>query len=55
MTKKRSPAWLFWALLTVGALLAALSGTPWLALLALATGAYAVYLFRGGRIVVWFF
>lgn len=54
-TRRRSIAWLFYALLTFGAIVAGFSGSPLFLLVAVVLGAYAVYLFRGGSFVLWFF
>jgi hypothetical protein len=51
--RKRSTAWIYYAILAVLGLLAAPStngGTLWASL---ALGAYAVYIFLGGRYVWW--
>jgi hypothetical protein len=46
----------FYVLLTIGAVvLAAQSSSPKLLLIAAVTAAYSVYLYRGGRWVVFFF
>jgi hypothetical protein len=50
----RSKAWIYYAVLAVAALVATPS-TGWQTLLAaLAFGLYSGYLFRGGRVVIWF-
>lgn len=41
-------------LLAVAGLIAAVSGNPSSLFVTLLAGAYSVYLFRGGRVVVWF-
>ena len=45
--------WL-WLLLAVAALVAAFSGKPSTLFVTLIAGAYSAYLFRGGRVVIWF-
>jgi hypothetical protein len=50
---QRSLAWIWYALLTVGALIVGVS-QPVFFLVAIALAAYARYLYRGGSIVVWF-
>ena len=51
---RRSKAWIYYAVLTVAAVVAVPS-VGWQALVAgLAFGLYAAYLFRGGRVVIWF-
>jgi hypothetical protein len=53
-TKRRSAAWIYYAVLSLVGVVAAAAGTPQ-ALLGTAVAAlYAVYLFRGGRVVIWF-
>jgi hypothetical protein len=42
-------ATLFWGLVTLGAVIAGFQETPLYLLAALTTGAYTVYLARGGR------
>jgi len=51
--RKRSAAWVYYALITLGAVVAGFSA-PALFLFALFTGLYSSYLYRGGRFVVWF-
>lgn len=41
-------------LLAVAALVAAFSGKPSTLFVTLIAGAYSAYLFRGGRVVIWF-
>lgn len=53
----RRPRWIlgtFWALFAIVVLIAGIVGPKWLLLVAIATGAYSVYLYRGGR-YGWFF
>ncbi|MET7280806.1 hypothetical protein ABZS29_21385 [Kribbella sp. NPDC005582] len=51
---RRSKAWIYYAILTVLAL-AGIPAAGWGGLLAaILCGLYSTYLFRGGRIVVWF-
>lgn len=52
--RPRSVAWVFYTVLAVCALIAGF-GHPAMFLGAIGLGAYAWYLFRGGRFVVWFF
>ncbi|MFG1625088.1 hypothetical protein [Kribbella sp. NPDC049227] len=52
---RRSKAWVYYAVLSVGALIAMPALGWWHALLAaLGCGIYSAYLFRGGRVVIWF-
>jgi hypothetical protein len=51
---RRSKAWIYYAILTAIALVA-IPSTGWRVLPAAALcGLYSAYLFRGGRIVIWF-
>jgi hypothetical protein len=50
--KKRSIAWIYYAVLSVAAGFAGFQA-PAVFLIALACGAYSAYLFRGGRFVLW--
>jgi hypothetical protein len=53
-TVRRSKAWIYYAVLSTIALVA-IPSTGWQALPAAALcGLYSAYLFRGGRIVIWF-
>jgi hypothetical protein len=48
----RSIAWVYWAAITAGAIaLGFRQPSAWL--VALGTGAYTIYLFRGGRWILW--
>lgn len=52
--RRRSKAWVYYALLTILSLIALCAGQiAGLAGMAI-FGLYAVYLYRGGRIVIWF-
>ncbi len=51
--RRRSIAWVWYSLLTLGAVLGAFSH-PALVLVVPLLGLYALYLFRGGRFVIWF-
>lgn len=50
--RKRSIAWIYYAVLTVGAVVLGFQA-PGTFVVALALGAYSTYLFRGGRFVLW--
>ena len=52
--RRRSKAWIYYSLLAILALVALPSVGASALLGAGLFGAYAAYLFRGGRIVVWF-
>ena len=52
--KKRSAAWIYYSILTVGALIATFTASVWMIIAAILLGLYAFYLFRGGSIVIWF-
>jgi hypothetical protein len=45
----------FYALITIAAIIVAAQGKPATLIVAAITAAYSVYLFRGGRIVIFFF
>lgn len=52
--RRRSIAWIYYAIIAVVALFG-IPSTHGLSLIAVAVAAaYAIYLFRGGRIVIWF-
>ena len=50
----RSKAWIYYAVLAVVAVIAAVAGQPITLLGGALFGAYSVYLYRGGRFVIWF-
>jgi hypothetical protein len=50
----RSKAWIYYAVLTVAAVIAAAAGRPVTLRGGVLFGAYSVYLYRGGRFVIWF-
>ena len=51
---RRSKAWIYYAVLAVISLVA-IPAVGWRGLLgAAATGLYSAYLYRGGRVVIWF-
>jgi hypothetical protein len=50
---RRSKAWIYYLLLAFGSVFAIPSIGPAMLLTAGLCGAYATYLFRGGRIVIW--
>ena len=52
--RRRSKAWVYYSCLAVAALFALPSVGATMLLTAGLCAAYATYLFRGGRIVVWF-
>ena len=52
-TRKRSKAWLYYSVLAVLSLFAIPSTHGASLLFTAAAGAYAAYLYRGGRIVFW--
>jgi hypothetical protein len=52
-TRKRSIAWLFYAAICVACIVVAFQ-QPAALIGAAVTGLYAVYLWRGGRFVLWF-
>lgn len=51
--RKRSVAWVYYTILAVLCLVGAFSVGPSALLPAVLCGAYATYLFRGGRFVLW--
>jgi membrane protein CcdC involved in cytochrome C biogenesis len=51
--RKRSVAWVYYAILALCFVFAAFAVTASAFVAALVCGAYSVYLFRGGRFVVW--
>lgn len=52
--RRRSVAWIYYAVLSVLALIVGVSSAGFAMVLgALLLAAYAVYLFRGGRFVLW--
>lgn len=54
---RRRPHWIagtFYLLLAIGGVIAAANGKPAALLVTAVAGLYAVYLYRGGRVVVWF-
>lgn len=56
--KRRRPRYVFatfWALVTAGATITGFSSNHWGLLVALITGAYTAYLYRGGRFAFLFF
>jgi hypothetical protein len=52
--RARSVAWVFYGLLSILSLVLAFS-EPHLLIGALVTGLYSIYLFRGGRFVLWIY
>ncbi len=51
--RKRSKAWVYYAIIACAGIAAAFSH-PITLLVALVAGLYAYYLYRGGQVVVWF-
>jgi len=51
--RKRSAAWIYYAVLAVLSFIVGVSVNPSGLLGALLFGSYSIYLFRGGRIVFW--
>jgi hypothetical protein len=52
--RKRSKAWIYYLILAVGSLIAVCTGQV-IGLLGMALfGWYSRYLYRGGRVVIWF-
>ena len=51
--QRRSAAWIYYALIAVGALILGFQH-PAFVLVAILAGLYSTYLFRGGRFVIWF-
>jgi hypothetical protein len=51
--RKRSVAWLYYALISIVSLIAAFGVDPRALIVTAVCGAYSVYLFRGGRFVLW--
>lgn len=51
--QRRSAAWMYYALIAVGALILTFQHPVFL-LVAIGAGLYSTYLFRGGRFVIWF-
>jgi hypothetical protein len=51
--RPRSAAWMYYAVISVLLVIGAFSGLPSALLFAAVTGVYSVYLFRGGRYVLW--
>ena len=54
MPRRRSKAWVYYALLTFGSFLAVCNGATIGLVGMLLFGLYAVYLYRGGHFVIWF-
>jgi hypothetical protein len=52
--RKRSVAWIYYSILTVVFLYAGVAVSPGGFVLAVLLALYARYLYRGGRVVVWF-
>ncbi len=53
-TRKRSKAWVYYLILAIGSLIV-LCGGHAIGLLGMVLfGAYSTYLYRGGRVVIWF-
>jgi hypothetical protein len=52
--RKRSRAWVYYSLLTLGSLAATVAGHVAMLVGVLLFGLYARYLHRGGRFVIWF-
>jgi hypothetical protein len=55
--RRRRPHWIagtFYLILAVGGIVVAAQGKPAALFATLLCGLYAAYLYRGGRIVVWF-
>jgi hypothetical protein len=56
-TRRRKPHWIagtFYLLLAIGGIVLTTQGKPAGLILTLLAGLYAVYLYRGGRVVVFF-
>jgi len=53
-SRARSKAWIYYLILAICSLLAAFAGKPIGLLGTLLFGAYAYYLYQGGRVVIWF-
>jgi hypothetical protein len=53
-SRKRSVAWIYYSILTVVFLYAGVAVSPGGFVLALLMALYARYLYRGGRVVFWF-
>lgn len=51
--KKRSHAWIYWAVVAIVCAVVGVTSTPWLLLVAIGAAAYSFYIFRGGRWVFW--
>jgi len=51
--KKRSHAWIYWAVVAIICVVIGVTSTPWLLLVAIGAAAYSFYIFRGGRWVFW--
>jgi hypothetical protein len=51
--QRRSAAWIYYAVIAVGALILGFQHPAFL-LVAIIAGLYSTYLFRGGRFVIWF-
>lgn len=52
--RRRSWAWIYYTFLTIVCIVLAVKGTPQTLIGAALFGLYAVYLYRGGRFVIWF-
>jgi uncharacterized membrane protein YvbJ len=52
--KRRSLAWIYYAILCVLSIVAAILGSALALIGTVLFGAYSFYLYRGGRIVIWF-
>jgi hypothetical protein len=52
--RRRSKAWIYYAILAVCSLITVFTGKPIGLLGTLLCGAYSYYIYQGGRIVIWF-
>jgi hypothetical protein len=52
--RERSRLWFYYAALTILSVVSAFVSSPWMAIAAVLFGAYAVYLFRGGSVRIYF-
>lgn len=52
--RRRSKAWVYYSLLTLGSLAAVFAGHASMLVGVVLFGLYARYLYRGGRFVIWF-
>jgi hypothetical protein len=52
--RHRSKAWIYYTVIAIGALFGIPSSPAVAIIVAIAAGFYALYLYRGGTVVIWF-